>query len=155
MFLCYNHPDEGNMGKEEYDPLCLRCSGEMEGLSMERKYPAIVRHVFHGLVFLSSVYPSYDENRQRGEEGDIDTMIHGYPDDGNGIGKKTAEEVRVEKIGDKEKDMPLGGDFRMLFDERICEIGVVLRDQKEPPEKKIGDRCIVSHFLGYHISCKK
>lgn len=79
-------------------------------------------------------------------------MIDGYLDHRNGIGKESAQEMRIEKITDKEKDVPLCGDLRMLPDKRIGKIGVILREQKKPPEEEVGDRSIVAYFLREHIS---
>lgn len=78
-------------------------------------------------------------------------MIHGYLDDWNGIGEESAQEMGIEKISDKEKDVSLGGDFRVLSDERIGKIRIVFCKQKEPSEKKIGDRGIVPDLLGYCV----
>ena len=78
-------------------------------------------------------------------------MIHRYSDNRNRIGEEATQKMRIKKIGDKEKDMPLGGNFRVLFDEWIREIGVVFCKQEEPPEKEIGDGSIIAYFLWYHI----
>jgi len=107
------------------------------------------------LALLSSVRSSDDEKHESEKERHSDAVIHGYLDNGNGMGEETAQKLRIEKIRNKEKYMSFRGDLRMLSDKRIGEIGIFFRKQKQPSEEEIGNRGIVSYFLRKHVFVQK
>lgn len=82
-------------------------------------------------------------------------MIYSYLNNRDRVRKKTTQEMRVKKIDNKEKNMPLSSNFRMLSDKWIRKVWVILCKQKKPPEKKIGDRSIIAYFLRDHAEILK
>lgn len=77
-------------------------------------------------------------------------MIYCYLNDWERIRKMTTQEIIIKKITHEKESMPFGSHFCMVFNKWIREIGIIFCEQEEPPEKKIGDRSIVSYFLGNH-----
>lgn len=145
----YDHPEEGDMGEKQDNPLDFGSSGELEVSTFPGKEP-IVFHILFRFVFLSLVDPTDDEERECREEGDIDAVVDGYPYDRDGIGEERAQEVGIEEVGDEKEHMSFCRSLRMLADEGIREIRIVLRKQKEPSEEEIGNGGVVPDFLRDH-----
>lgn len=68
----------------------------------------------------------------------------------DGIGKKISKKIRIQRIRNKEDNMPLGGNFCMFFNKWICKVEIIFCEQKNPSEKKVGYESINSYFSWNH-----